>query len=244
MAADGPALIGVLGPIAVGACPVGAESPDRLVAVPGLRARRLLVSLALADGRVISADRLIDHVWADDPPRSPHSALHTQVSRLRKLLPEGVLEGTENGYRLRNSRTDLDVVDTLLAEGGRDAHDRARQWWRGVPGDDLGDGSPVTATLSARIRRTQDALDGAQLTAALAEGDFATARSIAEQRCARDPFDESAHTALMRALAGEGRAADALVVFDRLRRRLSTELGTDPGGRGVVVVVMPTTVAP
>ncbi|WP_254661189.1 hypothetical protein WDY80_07230 [Gordonia hongkongensis] len=36
MAADGPALIGVLGPIAVGACPVGAESPDRLVAVPGL----------------------------------------------------------------------------------------------------------------------------------------------------------------------------------------------------------------
>ncbi|MBR7190827.1 AAA family ATPase [Gordonia sp. JH63] len=229
MAADGPALIGVLGPIAVGACPVGAESPDRLVAVPGLRARRLLVSLALADGRVISADRLIDHVWADDPPRSPHSALHTQVSRLRKLLPEGVLEGTENGYRLRNSRTDLDVVDTLLAEGGRDAHDRARQWWRGVPGDDLGDGSPVTVTLSARIRRTQDALDGAQLTASLAEGDFATARSIAEQRCARDPFDEPAHTALMRALAGEGRAADALVVFDRLRRRLSTELGTDPG---------------
>lgn len=229
MPADGPALIGVLGPIAVGSCPVGAERPDRLVGVPGLRARRLLVSLALAEGRVRSADRLIDDIWADDPPRSPHSALHTQVSRLRKLLPEGVLEGTENGYRLRNSRTDLDVVDTLLAEGDRDAHDRARQWWRGVPGDDLGDGSPVTATLSARIRRTRDALDGAQLTAALAEGDFATARSIAEQRCARDPFDESAHTALMRALAGEGRAADALAVFDRLRRRLSAELGMDPG---------------
>ncbi|MDF6100190.1 AfsR/SARP family transcriptional regulator [Gordonia hongkongensis] len=193
MAADGPALIGVLGPIAVGACPVGAESPDRLVAVPGLRARRLLVSLALADGRVISADRLIDHVWAADPPRSPHSALHTQVSRLRKLLPEGVLEGTENGYRLRNSRTDLDVVDTLLAEGDRDAHDRARQWWRGVPGDDLGDGSPATATLSARIRRTQDALDGAQLTAALAEG-TSRPRDPSPNSAARETRSTSRHT--------------------------------------------------
>ncbi|MFE0751536.1 BTAD domain-containing putative transcriptional regulator [Gordonia sp. NPDC058843] len=229
MSADGPALIGVLGPIAVGSCPVGAESPDRLVDVPGLRARRLLVSLALADGRVRSADRLIDDVWADDPPRSPQSALHTQVSRLRKLLPEGALEGGENGYRLRDSRTDLDVVEKLLADGDRTAHDRARRWWRGVPGDDLGDGSPVVATLSARIRRIEDALDTAQLTAALTEGDFAAARSIAEQRCARDPFDEAAHTALMRALSGEGRAAEALAVFDRLRRRLSTELGMDPG---------------
>ncbi|ANY22838.1 BTAD domain-containing putative transcriptional regulator [Gordonia terrae] len=229
MSADGPALIGLLGPIAVGSCPVGAERPDRLVGVPGLRARRLLVALALAEGHLRSADRLIDDVWADDPPRSPHSALHTQVSRLRKLLPEGVLEGTENGYRLRNTRTDLDVVDKLLTEGDREANDRARQWWRGVPGDDLGDGSPVTAMLSTRIRRTEDALDAAQLTAALAEGDFATARFIAEQRCARDPFDEAAHSALMRALAGEGRATDALAVFDRLRRRLSAELGMDPG---------------
>ncbi|EON33489.1 putative ATPase [Gordonia terrae C-6] len=229
MSADGPALIGVLGPIAVASCPVGAESPDRLVGVPGLRARRLLVSLALAEGRVRSADRLIDDVWGDDPPRSPHSALHTQVSRLRKLLPEGVLEGGEHGYRLRDSRTDLDVVERLLADGDRAGLDQARQWWRGVPGDDLGDGSPVVAMLSARIRRLEDALDTAQLTVALAAGDYSTARFVAEKLCARDPFDESAHSALMRALAGEGRDAEALVVFDRLRRRLSTELGVDPG---------------
>nr|WP_237741677.1 helix-turn-helix domain-containing protein [Tsukamurella sp. 1534] len=35
----------------------------------------------------MSADSLVDEVWGDAPPKAPHAALHTQVSRLRQLLP-------------------------------------------------------------------------------------------------------------------------------------------------------------
>ncbi|WP_238422039.1 BTAD domain-containing putative transcriptional regulator [Gordonia sp. 'Campus'] len=229
MVSDGSVLIGLLGPIAVAGSSDDAERPDRLVEVPGVRAKRLLVSLALAGGRTRSADRLITDIWGDTPPRSPHGALHTQVSRLRKILPPGTLAGNENGYRLSHCRTDIDLVSTMLSDADPTSFDRAREWWRGEPGDDLGEDSSVGTALRERVRSLEEAVDAAQLTAALARGDHQTARRVAERRCARDPLDESAHAGLMRALAGDGRTAGALAVFDRLRRRLSSELGVDPG---------------
>ncbi|WP_439032274.1 AfsR/SARP family transcriptional regulator [Gordonia terrae] len=231
MVADGSVLIGLLGPIAVAGGSDDPERPDRLVEIPGVRAKRLLVSLALADGRTRSADRLITDIWADAPPRSPHSALHTQVSRLRKVLPPGTLTGNETGYRLSHCRTDIDLVENVLADADSTSFDAARQWWRGEPGDDLGEDSPVVTALRERVRMLEEAVDAAQLTAALARADHETARRVAERCCARDPLDESAHAGLMRALAGEGRTAEALAVFDRLRRRLSAELGVDPGAQ-------------
>ncbi|AZG45019.1 BTAD domain-containing putative transcriptional regulator [Gordonia insulae] len=233
-ASDSATVIGLLGPVAVGD---HCSTPELLVPVPGVRARRLLVSLALADGRTRSAERLIDDVWGDLPPRSPASALHTQISRLRPLLGAGRLEGVAGGYRLIGCRTDLDIVAELIERGGPDALHQADGWWRGAPGDDLGDdaGAGLDADLRARTDRLRDALDERRLAAALASGDFAAAREIADRRCHADPLDESAHVALMRALSGEGRTADALSVFARLRRALSEQLGVDPGAQAVAL---------
>ncbi|GAC70448.1 putative AfsR family transcriptional regulator [Gordonia soli NBRC 108243] len=197
--------------------------------VPGTRAKRLLAALALAGGRVRSADRLIDDVWGDEPPGSPQSALHTQISRLRHALPPGVLEAHGSGYRLTTHVLDLDVVGALVAEGSAAALVDATRWWRGEPGDDLGVGSPVGEALVERVRALRDSVDRRRTAQALADGDPETAREIAERRCARDPLDESAHADLMRSLAATGRTADALDVFARLRRRLSADLGVDPG---------------
>ncbi|QTI71047.1 BTAD domain-containing putative transcriptional regulator [Gordonia polyisoprenivorans] len=233
MAHDGEVIIGLLGPVSVIAAPHPDSDSDgpQATPVPGLRAKRLLTSLALADGRTRSAERLIDDVWGDDAPRSPTSALHTQISRLRQLLGADHLQGSGSGYRLVGCRTDLDVVTEMITS--TDDAERAAIWWRGTPGDDLGTEEPggLIDELTARARQVADRLDRSRYTAAMAAGDDVTARSIAEKRCLADPLDESAHLDLMRALAAAGRVADAIAVYTGLRRRLSAELGVDPGAQ-------------
>ncbi|RPA12113.1 BTAD domain-containing putative transcriptional regulator [Gordonia sp. OPL2] len=248
-APDNPTVIGLLGPVAVRtACAAPADggtagdpsdgtagTPECLVPVPGVRARRLLVSLALADGRTRSTERLIADVWGEEPPRSPMSALHTQVSRLRPLLGTGRLDGVGNGYRLLGCRTDLEIVAALVEAGDAASLSSAASWWRGTPGDDLADDGVIGLDddLRARAERLREALDQRRVGVALDTGDYATAREIADRRCRADPLDESAHVDLMRALAGEGRVAEALSVFARLRRALSEQLGVDPGPQAV-----------
>ncbi|WP_338837525.1 BTAD domain-containing putative transcriptional regulator [Gordonia polyisoprenivorans] len=233
MAHDGEVIIGLLGPVSVIAAPHPDSDSDgpQATPVPGLRAKRLLTSLALADGRTRSAERLIDDVWGDDAPRSPTSALHTQISRLRQLLGADHLQGSGSGYRLVGCRTDLDVVTEMITS--TDDAERAAIWWRGTPGDDLGTEEPggLIDELTARARQVADRLDRSRYTAAMAAGDDVTARSIAEKRCLADPLDESAHLDLIRALAAAGRVADAIAVYTGLRRRLSAELGVDPGAQ-------------
>ncbi len=203
--------------------------------VAGLRARRLLASLALADGRPRSATRLIDDIWEDDPPRSPQQALQTQISRLRPLLGGGSIEGVGTAYRLTGVESDLAQAQRLVAGGGNANIAEATTLWRGAPGDDLGAESPVARDLRRAATAVRRRLDDALAAAALNDGDFGLAREIAENRCAEDPLDESAHVLAMRALAGEGRRADALAVFARLRRRLAKDLGVEPGAEAAAL---------
>ncbi|MFM9378264.1 BTAD domain-containing putative transcriptional regulator [Gordonia sp. VNK21] len=219
-AGDEPPLIGLLGPVTVDGTPV-----------PGLRARRLLTSLALTGGRVLPAGRLIDEVWDDAPPRSPANALQTQISRLRPLLGTAQIVAVAAGYRLDGARTDLELAGELLTDGGPAALERAAGLWRGEPGGDLGDG-PLDGTageLRRRAGQLHSRLELARGQQLMEAGDYRQARTIAENRCAADPLDEEAHLLLMRALAAQGERARALAVYAGLRRVLSTELGIDPG---------------
>src|SRR5215472_13746516 len=72
-----------------------------LADVPGARLRGLLIALALKPGRVVPKASLIDWIWGQDPPADATNALQRLVSRLRKALPDGAIEGQTDGYRLR-----------------------------------------------------------------------------------------------------------------------------------------------
>ncbi|GAA2064209.1 BTAD domain-containing putative transcriptional regulator [Williamsia deligens] len=214
--------VGLLGPIAV-------DTGAGMTVVPGARARRLLAALALDPGALRSSRALIDAVWGDDPPRSPQAALHTQVSRLRQNLPDGVLIAEPSGYRLQGTAVTTDVLRArdLLDVATPKALDEAVSLWRGTPGDDLdGDLADSVRSLADDLRRR---LDARRAQVALDDGDAETARRIAAALCAADPLDEPAHLLHMRALAAAGRTGDALSVFARIRRALSEELGADPG---------------
>jgi DNA-binding SARP family transcriptional activator len=79
--------------------------------------RSVLAALAMYAGRPVSADVLADLVWAGEPPRAAHGALHAYISGVRKALdPErtsrsvdSVLATTDHGYVLRVEPGEVDV---------------------------------------------------------------------------------------------------------------------------------------
>ncbi|MBQ1013261.1 winged helix-turn-helix domain-containing protein, partial [Micromonospora sp. M51] len=96
----------------------------REVPVGGPRLRTLLALLLLDAGRVVSAERLIDGLYGEHPPRGAANALQSQVSRLRQALPVGhdPVEFHPAGYRLA---VDPDDVDAYRFEGLAEAGRRA-----------------------------------------------------------------------------------------------------------------------
>lgn len=111
-------LVALLGEVAL-------RRDGALAAVPGARARLLVAALATHPGRSRSAQALIDEVWGEDPPRAPMNALHTQVSRLRSALPDGVLEIGPAGYRLVLAPDQVDLtLAHELEKQARQAHSR------------------------------------------------------------------------------------------------------------------------
>ncbi|MEU4314656.1 BTAD domain-containing putative transcriptional regulator [Nocardia sp. NPDC024068] len=227
-------VVAVLGRIAL-------RRETELVAVPGARARSLLVALALRPGRSRTAAALIEEVWGEEPPRAPMNALHTQVSRLRAALPDGVLEAGPGGYRLalRPGQVDLTAVAELIRQAraslqrgdpaaAQAAVLRARALWSGEPGADMPAG-PLADELAGVAADHAEALDDIDLAAREALGDLDGAVALGRARMRARPVDETTARTLMRLLATAGRGNEALDVFATLRAALAAELGTDPG---------------
>jgi DNA-binding SARP family transcriptional activator len=81
----------------------------QLLELPAGKPRVLLGLLLLEAGKVVSVDRIADVVWGERPPATAAKVVQGYVSRLRKLLPPGVLETREPGYRLRLGDDQLDL---------------------------------------------------------------------------------------------------------------------------------------
>lgn len=206
--------------------------------VPGARLRALLAALALDAGRTVQKATLVDWIWGEEPPSDATNALQRLVSRLRKVLPDGSVEGQPSGYRLL---VDPDAVDALrferLADQAR-AVDGPRRvqllreallLWRGAALQDIDlEGS---AALDAAVTR----LDGLHLAAVedrfdaeIGLGHGADLVPELTDLVAAHPLRERLVAALMRGLAAAGRDTEALRLFQRVREELADTLGVDP----------------
>src|SRR5215469_586593 len=133
--------IGLLGPFEV-------RTDDGVLAeVPGARLRGLLIALALEPGHVVPKATLVDWIWGERPPAEAANALQRLVSRLRKVLPEGLVEGQVHGYRLTVEPDAVDAVrfERLLSQArAGQGQERARvlrealALWRGAAMQDIG----------------------------------------------------------------------------------------------------------
>ena len=211
---------------------------DSAVPVSGARVRGLLVRLALAGGRAVDPGALVDALWPEERPADPANALQSLVSRLRRMLGGAdAVAQVDGGYRLA---VDVDDVDALrlerLAAAGRD---RLRAGDPGSAAALLGEavalrGEPAVVEAVAPAVATRLARCSVEAEADLAEAELALGRAEAAAgrltaQLAEHPADERAAALLMDALAAQGRQAEALNLYERVREALADRLGADPG---------------
>ncbi|MEU8652057.1 BTAD domain-containing putative transcriptional regulator [Streptomyces sp. NPDC048737] len=211
-----------------------------LVDVPGARLRGLLTALALKPGQVVPKASLVDWIWGERPPADAANALQRLVSRLRKALPDGVVEGQTDGYRLTVEPDAVDAVrfERLFTAGQARAEDASRrvrllrealELWRGAAMQDVG--VQDSAAFDAAVVR----LEGLRLTATEERFDAEVALGRGTEvvteltdLVAAHPMRERLVAALMRALVAAGRNSEALLVYQRAREALADALGVDP----------------
>ncbi|SEM63505.1 Predicted ATPase [Nonomuraea pusilla] len=209
-----------------------------VVEVPGVRLRALLAALALEPGRVVTRARLVDWIWGERPPADEVNALQALVSRLRRVLPDGVVEADSGGYRLAVAPDDVDVCrfERLVGQA-RAAEPAARAdllrsalaLWRGTAMADIAlQDSDAFDAVVARLDELHVAALGDRVDADIRLGRGSELVSELTGLVAAYPLREGFVAALMRALAEAGRAAEALTLYQRTRERLADELGTDP----------------
>lgn len=220
--------------------PIGAERHGEAVSLGGPRQRAVLARLALVPGQVVTVDRLVDDVWAGDPPATAVNTLQSYVSLLRRALGDPLLLRREGpGYVLSIDRHLLDASrfeDEVAAaraslatdpEGALHHLAQALGEWHGPVLADVADeewARPAAVRLDdLRLEALETRFD-----ALLALGRHGEAVPELERAVDEYPLREGFARRLMLALYRSGRQAEALRVFARTREVLAEELGLDP----------------
>jgi DNA-binding SARP family transcriptional activator len=220
---------GLLGPLEVrageGPLPLGAP-----------KQRALLALLLLNANRVVARGRLIDELWGEEPPETAAKAVQVYVSRLRKLLPAGMLVTRPPGYLLKVEPEAVDLwrFERLVAEAreGEPAAAatllrQALALWRGPPLAEFAE-EPFARVEAGRLQDLRLAALEERIEADLALGRHADLVGELETLIAEHPQRERLRGQLMLALYRSGRQAEALAAYRNARAALD-ELGLEPG---------------
>ena len=229
----------VLGPLEVTVDGVPAD-------LGGPRQRCVLARLIAGHGRVVSADRLIEDLYADEAPPRALAAVQSYISHLRRALEPGraawaaagVLVTSPPGYALRLGR---DVVDAWSFEeqvhqaAGMDdpaaVHSgltAALAHWRGAAFEEFS-GLQWADLEASRLDELRLAAMEMHADAALRLGRAAQTVASLSRLTAEHPLREEAWRLLALALYQSGRQGDALAALRRARAQLAADLGVDPG---------------
>ncbi|MFI7421289.1 AfsR/SARP family transcriptional regulator [Nonomuraea sp. NPDC049684] len=204
------------------------------------RQRAALALLALDAGRLVSVNRLIEGLWGERPPAGARNLVQGYVSRLRPLLAAAgvTIAYRPRGYQLGLDPGQVDVHEfraaVTRARAGETAERqatglrRALTLWRGEPLTGVSGGELLDrlrdALAEERLGAVEECLD-----AEVRAGRAAVLVPELIALVAEHPFREGLVGLLMLALCRAGRRVDALERYERTRRRLTEELGLDPG---------------
>jgi DNA-binding SARP family transcriptional activator len=209
--------------------------------LPGRQGRLLFAYLAVNRDRVASRAELAEAIWPRGVPSAPDLALSALLSKLRRLLPDGAVEGR------RQVRVELGPHARVDVEAARNGIHRAEaliaaQDWFGSIGPTL-----VAHNISGRpfmqgeegpwideMRRELEEIRARALecttrrSLGLVGPEIAVAERTARRLIDLSPYRESGYALLMEALERQGNAAEALRVYEGLRHLLREELGAAP----------------
>ena len=226
----------ILGPLQV-------LADDRQVALGAAQQREVLAILLLHRGEVVSVDRIVDDLWGERQPDKATKTVQVYVSRLRKVLGDGVLVTRAGGYALELNGASVDADRfSRLADEGRKALDNgdprgarekltaALALWRGPALADLAY-EPFAQNEASRLEELRLVAVENRAEADLALGRHAELVPELEALVREHPTRERLLGALMLALYRSGRQVEALETYRDARRTLDEELGLEPGSR-------------
>ena len=216
--------------------PLEVTEHERPLALGGTKPRALVALLLLHANQVVSADRLIDELWGDEPPATAAKSLQVHVSRLRKELGQGRLATRAPGYVLHVDPSELDLArfELLVGEAnGADPEARSEKLrealalWRGPALADL-TYERFAGPEIARLEELRLAALGERIDADLASGHHTRVVAELESLTQQHPLRERLRGQLMLALYRSARQAEALEAYRAAREELSDQLGLEP----------------
>jgi DNA-binding SARP family transcriptional activator/tetratricopeptide (TPR) repeat protein len=223
--------VGVLGPLEV-------SVDGRPVRLTSGRLRTLLAMLAMAAGSPLPVDRLATALWGADMPGHVRRVVQTYLGRLRVALGEDLIVTEPAGYRLRVDPEHVDALrfSRLLdsaaiapdAATERARLDEALALWRGGPFDDVESDLLARSEAPRLVERYLAAVERRADLSATGERPAALVARL-QELTAQHPLRESLWVRLLAALDRSGRQAEALALYESVRRSLAEELGADPG---------------
>jgi DNA-binding SARP family transcriptional activator len=211
--------------------------------------RALVAALASEAGKVISAETLIDTVWADRPPATARTKLQGYISATRRMLgcaePGGFgwpILTRDPGYLfsvdgvtidlfeyrrlLRLASCELDIGHVSVASHHLD---QALGLWRGSAFADAS--TPTLARMAGALERGRLLAVERKAECDLRLGHYDAVAEELTLFVAANPLREGMRAALMLALYWRGCRAEALESYRAGRRILRDELGIEPGSQ-------------
>lgn len=209
--------------------------------LPGRQGRLLLAYLALNRDRTVTRGELIDAIWSGELPRDPADAFAALLSKVRAALGSRYLEGRGELRLVLPGDADVDVERAFAsvhrAESACATGDLPRAWSAALAAQFVARRTLLADYEALWIDEWRRRLEDVHLRSlecyakaclGLGGTELAAAERSARQLVRLMPLRESASGVLMEALAAQGNVAEALVVYEELRRRLRDDLGTTP----------------
>ncbi len=209
--------------------------------LPGRQGRLLFVYLAANRVRQVGRDELVEALWPEGPPAAADSALSALLSKLRRAVGAERIEGRAEIRLLLPTDAWIDLEAAAEAIHRAESAVALGEWTRvwapaRIALNAAGRGflAGEEAPWIEEQRRSLEELELRALECVAQSGlglggpELASAERAARGLTRLAPYRESGYRYLMETLAAQGNVAEALAVYDSLRRRLRDELGVAP----------------
>ncbi|MFC8079305.1 BTAD domain-containing putative transcriptional regulator [Streptomyces sp. NPDC057307] len=205
----------------------------------------LLAALLSRSGQVVTTGQLFTELWGENPPRRASASLHVYISQLRAFLSrpgqsQSSIVTRSPGYLIQVGADDVDALDfeSKVEEGRTHAAlcryedavaslEAALALWRGPALHDLRDG-PLVNTYVTWLEETRVECHEMLIESYLRLGRHREVVGRLQMLIVEYPLREVFYRYLMIALHRAERRAEALHVYQLVRRALNEELGLEP----------------
>ena len=180
----------------------------------------LLKLVALAPGRLLSRDQVVETLWPEKDPASGANNLHRALYDLRQILGARWVDIARGEVSLDpDAWVDVDAFEAAAGRGDLAGLAQAVALYQGDLCPDDAD-APWLAARRAALRERFVVAASPVARSAAADGDAAAALTLLHRLAELRPGDEDPHRVAVRLLAACGRRAEALRHLDASERAL------------------------